>query len=907
LGRITRLVFKILGILLLAITTLVVLALMSLDLAPVRAFIVEKANDTLATTFQGKLVLRRLDNVDLRGVGGVDIEVQDPAGRTVLRARNVRVSLGVLPLVYAAVFKGANPLVVRLEDVSIDELRVLLIDDGTGSPTLAHAFDPKDPKPPDPEGGTTVIVIDEIALKTGKVHGSLKSPGPIDVDLKELHATLRTDPAATTITLKRLDLDARQVPQVERVKGRLTAGVFLPAAPKSGAPALPSNAGVGTVEAKPKPAMRVNATFTGDAAGSALALKARLEGERLDATLDISSLSPATVAKLVPALSLRDPATVTAKVEGALSDLGFEAHVRQVPTAVDIRGRFRNANGRSTIEARLDTADVDLSRILKDGPPTRLAVGGDVVMHFAEAGGDGKYRVVLSSDSSFGAYALPETTVDGNLALPSGKAPTLEGTVDVAEAGAPIHVAYAVRAEPAGVVADVNANARLNQPPRLKALSGGLGASGLLELSARFDAGAKRLDANLGLKLRDVRHPAARVGSLDARVTAHGDPAAPKLQMSATALGVAAADRKFESVRLTGSGTPERLELAARIEGQNPQRIELKTTLTPSSKDLLRASSITLTDRETVVTIRAESLSLADGKIELQRLTLDGVGHAEASLVYGRSLEQLEFRAERLQPVPLLRAFGIETSVKSGQIDLEASFAGRGRSPTGKVKGTITAVELGRLKGGTARIDLALERGQISGEVDAELGAGANAKIVVKELDAPLPPLTQQKLANLTGSVSMVGDVELGRLKSMFPFAGIERAEGRIGFDIALDRSRENAQKPSLRAQVRTKSLLLVGQRPDAGKTEDPIAAKNAAPWTVRGIDADVTARFDDQGAAVNGRLRDNKGDLITLDAEWKGIAAQRDLFQPAQALMNSPAARWRSTSMPREPLPSRK
>jgi translocation and assembly module TamB len=885
LRRITQLVLKIFGIGLVVLAGLVVVLLMSLDVAPVRAFIAGQANGALATSFRGKLVVRRIGHIDLRGVGGVDLEVHDPKGAIVLRARDASVSLAWPSLVYDAI-KGADPLIVQLTAVKLEELRVLLIDDGTGTPTLAQAFEPRDPKPEQPDGAVTIVMAEAIAVKFAKIHGSLKNPGPVDLELKQLQARFRNDPAATQIVVKRVDLEAQRVPEVDRVSGRLSADVFLPAEPKDpGKTVAPSKAAPAA-----KPALRALATFSGDVAGSSLELKARLVGEALDGTVDVSSLSPATIAKLSNGgLSPQDPATLTARVAGSLDDLGFEANLAQQPSWVKVTGRFKTTDGRSAVDVRLEAAELDASRWQKAAPVTRITLAADANLQFDPAGGQGKYHLVLSPESEVPPHRLPETTVDGELSLPSGKAPRAEGTVEIAEPGAPTRIAYAVRAEPAGVQAQVNAKARLQRPTRLKALSGGLTTSGSLELSLQFDGAAHELNADLGLELHDIHHPAATAKGLVARATVHGDPAKPNLKFSGDLTRVMAAERAFERIRLSGSGTPERLELSAQVDGRRPDSVTLKTTLTPSAKELLKATSIDIEDRGTQIRIRADSVSVGGGRIALQRLTLDGPGHLEASLAYGHSLEMLELTARELEPVKLLRAFGIESALEKAKLDLHATFTGRGKAARATAKGAIREIKYGRLEGGTAEIDLGLERGKISGGVDVKLGPGATAKLELKELDAPLPPLTQQRLASLTGEVAMRGDIDLARIRPLFPFAGVERADGKVRFDVGFQRLPARKQSPSMRAQILTKQLILVGERPNAGDTQDAVQAKNAEPWTIRGIDFDLGARLDDRGAGVSAKLTDKQGELVTLNAEWKGITAERDLFQPMPALMNSP------------------
>lgn len=898
LRRIAQLLAKGVGIILLGLVGLVLLVFISLDLPPVRAFIVKQANSALASSFQGRLVLRRLGQLDVRGVGGVDLELQDPKGATVLRAYDAKVTLAWPSLAYRAI-TGADPLRVQITGVTVKELRVLLIDDGTGSPTLARAFEPKEQKPDEPGGAATIVVVDDIKVESARIHGWLASPGAIDLGLSRLRAQLRNDPAATQIELSGVELEARRVPQVEHVRGRLRAGVHLPAEPKA--------ADRSRTSAEPKaskPALRATADFSGDVAGSAVALQARLSGEAVNGSLEIA-LKPATVSKLVSGLSPRDPAAVLAKVEGQLSDLRFEANVTQQPMSLKLKGRLQNHEGRAAIDARLDAEEVDLARWLESAPATLITLGADARLQFENGSGGGNYRVVLSPESSLPPHLLPETTVDGELSLPQGQAPLLSGTVQIAEPGAPTSISYSVRAEPAGVVAQVTATSQVQAPKRLKALSGGLSATGNLELAANFNGAEKRLDAALRAHLRDVRHPAAAVRSLTLEANARGEPSAPRLQFDLRLGDVTAADRRLERVRLQGSGTPQALALNARIEGRRPDSIDLRTTLSPAGKQLLQATHVAIEDRGTRIEVGADSVSVAEGRVVLQKLTLEGAGRLEASLSYGRTLEQLELSAQALEPVKLLRAFGVETPLEDGKVDLALTFANRGQAK-GKVQGAARELKYGKLDGGTARIDLALERSKLSGEIGMQLGPGASARIRMKELDAPLPPLTEQKLAGISGELTLDGDIDLGKFRPVFPIAGIERADGQVRFDVAFERHPTRKRSPSLRAQLLTKQLIVVGQRTGTGKTQDAERAEDAQPFTIRGIDLDLNARLDDRGAGITGKLTDSKGELVTLNAEWQGIAAERDLFRPLPALMNSPfVARTHVPARALEKLPA--
>ena len=167
--------------LLLGLTLLVGIVLLSVNLPPVSRFIAGRVNAALEPTFKGRLVLHRLGNVDFGGVLGAELEVHDPEGRSVLYARDIDVRLFWPAVVWNAVVTRPDPLVIPFDRIALHSVDVTVIDDGAGTPTLAHAFEPKEPPEEESSGGTE-LSIEDLIVETTRVRGSLASFGPIDAD-----------------------------------------------------------------------------------------------------------------------------------------------------------------------------------------------------------------------------------------------------------------------------------------------------------------------------------------------------------------------------------------------------------------------------------------------------------------------------------------------------------------------------------------------------------------------------------------------------------------------------------------------------------------------------------------------------------------------------------------------------
>lgn len=884
----------ILAYLVTGLVALFAVALLAINVPPVNGWVATRVNAALEPLLRGRVLLHQLGHLDLGGITGAEVEVLDPQGRSVVVARGIDVRLSLLGLAWQAVVERPRTLRVPLDRIALDDVAVTVIDDGTGTPTIAGAFEPREPST-DEESGGTEIVIDDLGIGSTHVRGALAALDPIEVDLEQLSARISTGPGGTHAELTHLELAARQLPQVGTVTGTLTADVTLPSQPSG--PTEPGSPGAqtGPIATQPgaprtqvyalSPAaeQRVIAAFDGNVGGSDAKADVHLVGQELTGRVDMPAISPATLTRLVPALAPSAPLALSAHVDGRLTDLGFEAQLRQEPAVIRTSGRVARDGDRNDIRARLEAARLDLSRLLPEAAKTALALEADATLELGERGGSGRYRLV-SADSTYAGEALPKTTVEGRLELPAEAPITTQGKLAIFEAGAPTDVDYRVTLADAGPIASVDSLTRLAQPARLRQLTGGLDLTGEIASHARYDAGQNHVDAELRVNVLNVRSPAARAARVDLAAMARGSATAPNLELLLNVTGLRAAERAWSRVRVHALGTSDELNVTAQAYGNAPDEIDARAVVAPSSTRVVRSPLIRIKDEAGRVAIRAAGITRDGERLSIDGLSIEGAGRATASVTIGQQLERLELEAQALDAARLLRIAGVKSPLRSAKLDVTADFEG-GRAPRGTLAAKVREVSLGDLRGGSATADLELRSGKLTGSADVQVARGAKTTISVKDVRFPRAG-ESLSLETMTGDITLLGDLDLGHLQPFLPFAGVERATGHIDFDLAVRREPGSNEPAELRAKLRSRSLVLVSERADAEQMPSADQARVTAPWTLRDLDFEVDAGFAQRKAKLAARVFDRAGDVLAVYADMRDIGR---LSNPSQALARAP------------------
>src|SRR5688572_26196476 len=117
LARSLRLIAKIIAYFVVGLIALVATVLLAINLPPVSHWVAGRVNAALEPTFKGRMVLHRLGHLDFGGITGADLEVFDPAGKSVLAAHDIDVRLFWPGVAWNAVFGGAETLEVPIDRV----------------------------------------------------------------------------------------------------------------------------------------------------------------------------------------------------------------------------------------------------------------------------------------------------------------------------------------------------------------------------------------------------------------------------------------------------------------------------------------------------------------------------------------------------------------------------------------------------------------------------------------------------------------------------------------------------------------------------------------------------------------------------------------------------------------------
>lgn len=901
LRRLGRLATRLFMWTLLGVALLVAVLLAAVNLKPVSALIAEQINAALAPTLTGRVQIERLGWLALNGVTGAEVSVRDAADREVLRARGVDAEIATGRLLRSLLGGGSEPVALHITKAHVQAAVVKLIDDGEGVPSLAGAFQPREqPAEPEESGPGTYLLVSDIRLGSVAISGNLADM-PIDADIREFDAEVEVNAGATRISLRGLELEARQVPSVDTLRGRLHGEVLLGA---SGTNEKRVDAAHSDADGTTEPVTKVRALSVAPAAtephvsagfdgyvGAAdpIVLSFELLGEHLEGQLTAKSLSAATLSK-VAGLSPKSPAALSASIEGGFDDFGFEASVRQSSALLSSRGRLRRDEEQTRITSHVDARGVDLDELLTDAPDTRIGLDADATISITSQATRATYRAVVA-DSSVDGMPLPRATLEGDATLPSDQPALVKGTLQIDEPGAPTEVHYDVSAGDAGTVVDLTSNTRLARPKRLADLAGGLALSGSLNSRVHLDQARAHLDATARLQLHELNHPSARVGSLAATLNAKGPLGAPEIALDSQLRRITGFGRTLPWATLRVNGSPEQLELAVRTRTGKKQTLDARATVTlPPAAAGVRVTKPSLVLTSPAGTLRVSATHVKTtpaGSIEIEQLALSGAGRAEASITYApNGALEANLKTERLDAGRIADILDTPLPLRVSDISLEGKLAtARG---TGELRGHIGGIDFGKLKG-SVDTDLALTRGRLSGKAHFDLDRAGRAELLVDELRVPLPPFTEQKLEATNGDLSLNGDLDLAQLQPFLPLLNVEKTQGRLTFDLGFERPIGSTRTPELHARVKTKSLVLVGEREKTPQTPNVEQAEQAAPWTVRGVDFDVDARLSAKEAAVDLHLFDRLGALLDAEARFSELGNILSAEQARRNFLKAP------------------
>ncbi|HEX5098812.1 MAG TPA: translocation/assembly module TamB domain-containing protein [Polyangiaceae bacterium] len=844
-----RKVLRVAGRVALALVLVVLLLppalLVALRFEAPRAFAAQKVDHLLAELFRGRVHLAAIERVDLGGAR-VTGSVDDPQGHRVVRFQSVTVRLSVPALLLRLLRDGGSPSVIALDEVAIPHAEIVLIDDGTGSPTLAHTFDPRSPLPPTtPSEPPPTLTIARIRIDHAWVHGALGSSPHIDAELTEARAKLGLDRKAFEVDLS----DARSLVRFPSYdlnpRGRFVGRLRVP------------------LDSAP---LVADTTFTGMAAGTELVAQASVDGQRLTAEAQIPALGEATLRAFAPDLSLRGTLRVNARAEGTLDALALTLDTAGDAGELAVRGKL-STGAPLRVNATLTGRRWDVSAIVPTAPKTSIGLEGTLGVEVAESTTRGHYELGFRRPSVANKQ-LPDVTLQGSLEARASKL-TVDGRVNAAEPGARAEATYAVRLAGERGSVETALELKLGDSPRLLALSG-VRTRGTVRAQARMTFPDPVLNAVADAKLDGVERGAERLGATRAHVEVEGKLSNPRGRGRVSIARAHVQGRDFSDLRATFEGSPQQAHVEVALTRRENERLRAATELGLAGGTVaLTNTTAHFRDRHGELDLVMARARFGDGKVHLDGVVLRGAGAASASLALEGSRLHLAARTERLDVVRLLELAELSTPLRAARATLELELD-RGRTLDAHVRGDLTGVSYGTVDQGKASFDLTAKHDAWSGEVASELVPGARLVVALRELHAARLAAPEAELPE--GELRAHGRLDLGCMTPLFaaiPAIPIESATGKL--DLDLDYGKDSlAAPPRLAGHVRTHDLGVVEKREPRASIGSSTEAIQAAPAALRGIDFGLELALDAPTRRLTVRLGvyDARASLLSLEAE---------------------------------------
>jgi translocation and assembly module TamB len=808
-----------------------------LDLPATRRLVASRVTQVLRSELAGDVVLERVDVLGLGGLRGGRVRVRDPEGKQVLFVDGIAVRLRTISLLRSLAL-GRGPYAVYVDALEIAHADV---DVGAADETslrLARAFSPKSPKPPEPPDPTArgvLVHAPRLLLRHAWIHGAPPGAPALDVELEGLEGRADIDPSGMRFDVDELGVVARGLSPRVDPRGRVTAHVTLP----SGGERV------------------VKATFTGVVASAKTSAEATLEGDRLNATVDVREVTREGLRDAFGEVPLEVAGAAHAEVRGTLDHLRAKATVTAGPGTVDVDADVHLGEA-TRVEARVDARHVDARAFSKTAPATdvNLAARGSVALG---AGG------ALSGDA---ALETRPSTVEGD-ALPGLRASarfdresaSLDAHVD--DPRAPTHVTATLKNERGARIVTADVTSQVPSLARLPGVRGNASGSASVRGHGRLDLETRRLDARVDVVGAGIAVRGNRVDGVTATATASGPLETPSIDVS---LHTGAA--RLGKIVVAGADARGRVH----IDGG-------RVTVTGASVELQKDG-------------RRISASSPRVVVQGSRVTVDGAAVTglglplRADITRDGAALHLSIDAPSVDLARLAALAGRGADVRAGKL----SVMGDVTLDAAGVRGTARA-EVRELSGfgverAGASLDARAQGREIGVDLRAEVPDVVRLTLQTTRLELAGSPLAGSSWTDARGALRLESSFDLQRLAALLPTSRLPVSElgGRLDVRGTAERA-EGSSSPSAMIQVYTSNLVVAGKPRRTGRDA---AAKAPAPaaWRVEGVDVGLDALLDANAEWGTASLRAWDAHGTVASVEVKANVPYADLLaHPSDAL----------------------
>jgi len=823
--------------------------LLHLNMPAVRRLLVAEITDVLKPSFRGQIVLERIGGIDLRWdrpaeIRGVRARLLDPEGKQAALVDGVRASIDLKALVQS-LRAPSGPMRLDIGDLHLDAVDVGLVADTEGQLGLVRAFESAKPETTPSEPGRGVaIALSNVGIDHLWAHGTVAAGAPpLDVDVDGVHSRVDVLPSKISLAIDRARMGARGMPSGANPHGEVTFELGLPSA---------SGQSLGMA-----------AGFRGDVGGIPANANVTMDGQHLDAVLDVPQVSGERVRALAPEAPLHQDVSLHAEAHGNLPRLETVVKIGVGKGTIDAKGTVLLSDGIALTPVTAEVRHLDARAFAPDAPASDLSLDATANVAVKDGIPKGTFKVSVLP-GTVGKDRVPAVRLEGDVV---GTVVRAHG--HASEPGAPADFAVTFRGPEKKVDFDVRASAAdLERIGRIGPVSKG---SARVHAQGTVALASSTIVARVEAEGHGIEREGAQIEHFRLTGTASGPLAHPFVDATVTARDVKAQDKSFRraSVQVRGPATAPVITAVLHGDPGTP-RVEAGASLAFGSSIVLREPHVAVVQPGVAMTSHAKRIVVGKSGILVEDLAVEGLGEpARVNIENAKGTTRVSLHVKGMDVAKVAKLAQLDASeVRAGTVDADIELEVDKKGAHGTATAALDHAAFRELKDSSARVDATFDGQRVTANVRAALDDAAQVEVQTSELTVGGSPLDPAAWKALTGSAHLAGGVDLPRLGALLAARmPVTLRGGAVAFEANAGRKAADAP-PDVNVSVHTSGLSVAG-----------------ATWQLQGFDAFLDAGIAGGGkTTVAARVADAKSDLVTFRFA-SDLPEQELLRDPSRAL----------------------
>lgn len=692
---------------------------------PARRIVMLLVTRQASGEIRGSIEVERVESLSVRGVELRGVTIRDPQGQVVLASPRLVARANLAGLLWDALW-DTGALEVRVTWARADHVDVFTRLDPQGRLTLEHTFAapvrpvPAVPRPKAPAKPSRAVVLAMPAIEVGSVRlaGELPGVGPIGAEASAVRGALNVGPAGASIDSHKFPVTIRQVlPEPLQANGEFHWRT-------------PSSLWV---------------QFVASYRDMLLSGGVRVDGDYLEASVDVPRTQGAVAAQLVPGLRLYEPFDVRMRAAGKLPKL-------QVTTQVALGAGRAEGQGDLQLSPELRAQlgvrvrELDLRAFEPDAPPTKLGADTQLTLAMVE----GKPRVTITGTTH-------PTEIEG-IWVPSADAtvvvdpPRVTGTALVHEPGIPTELTFALTEQGALKLRTTSHIDSLWDAPRI---GGVLHGRAVANVDATFEDG--RLDASVDVQGHQLARGAIRLG--DSHIVGQATGKLPDLTFEAQASGsdLGLGPLRWGRMSMQARGPLKSPRLAVQLRDADRPEVQASARLSLKQQVEVQQLDVRLAHAGERVQATSDGVVIRDGAVELRDLDIEGLGaKMQAAFRVSGSSMQVKVAGKGVSLTKLSRVTGLDGHALGGDADVLVSLDARDDQATGCVQLDVRKGRVDFVDGLEASVHAQFAGTHVDVEANASLGAARqSAPVAATSGCLPARPVATNGLVDVSVSANV--------------------------------------------------------------------------------------------------------------------------------------------------------